>query len=76
MHGSYGGIAMYRSWIARWKEDGMYLGTRRLCSLFYLVYYAALLKIFPIMLKLCSIFMPQFPCFSSKFALYGKTVSF
>ena len=27
------------------------------------------------MLKLCTIFILQFPCFSSKFALYGKTVS-
>ena len=30
----------------------LYLGTRQLCSLFYLLCYAALLKILPIMLKL------------------------
>ena len=36
------------------------LGTRRLCSLFYLLCYAALLKILPTKLKLCSIFILQF----------------
>ena len=39
-------------------------------------YYAQIsAQYLPIMLKLCSIFMPQFPCFSSKLALHRKTVS-
>ena len=61
---------------------GFQIGTRRLCSLIYLLCYAALPKNLPIMLKLmlniyllCSIFLPQFPCFSNNFAFYGKAVS-
>ena len=53
------------------------VGTRRLCSQFYLLCYAALLKNLPIMLKfmlntylLCSnyaqLFMPQFSCSANK----------
>ena len=44
----------------------MEIGTRRLCSLFYLLCYAALLKILPIMLK----FMLNIYLLCSNYAQY------
>ena len=45
------------------------------CTAQKFTYYAINAQYLPIMLKLCSMFLPQFPCFSNNFALYGKAVS-
>ena len=48
------------------------VGTRRLCSLFYLLCYAALLKILPIMLKLCSLLYLSSHTFLINLQFMGK----
>ena len=46
------------------------------CTAQNFAYYAQITSQYlTIITELCSMFITQFPCFSSKFALYGKTVS-